>query len=257
MSTISARTSLLVHGAGGRMGRAVVSLAPEVAEVNLKGILELRKNRTSSGSVGAKSLELFGHVPHEEAENTAVIDFSRPEAMGPLVEAMAGSGVSLVSGTTGLGGKERHLLKEYSEESAVFYDENMSYGILALKKLLRRAVVMLEDYDVEVVETHHAGKRDHPSGTALALSKLISPDVEPISGREEGVDGSVHIHSLRLGGVPGEHHVLFANREEVITLSHRAISRQVFARGAIRAAHFITTKKRGFYSMEDLLEDAS
>ncbi|MEE9269267.1 MAG: 4-hydroxy-tetrahydrodipicolinate reductase [Candidatus Krumholzibacteria bacterium] len=257
MSTVTAPTSVLVHGAGGRMGRAVLSLAPHVAEVRLKGILELRENRPLSGSVGAESLPVFGQVPQEQAENTAVIDFSRPEAMGRLVKAMSGSGISLVSGTTGLGGKERQLLKEYSEESAVFYDENMSYGILALKKLLRRAVSLLEDYDVEIVETHHAGKRDQPSGTALALSKVISPDVKPISGRGEREDRPVHIHSLRLGGVPGEHHVLFANREEVITLSHRAISRQVFARGAIRAAHFITSKKRGFYSMEDLLEDAS
>ncbi len=250
-------TALLVHGGAGRMGAAVVSQARCADGVRLKGILELRKDWVKGGSVDAGATEIFAHLPQEPRGNMVVIDFSRPEAMPRLIAAMSGSGIRLVSGTTGLDRKERQLLKEYSQETAVFYDENMSYGILALKKLLHTAASLLRGYDVEIVETHHAGKRDRPSGTALALSQVISTESRPISGDQDGAGGPIRIHSLRLGGVSGEHRVLFANHEEVITLSHRALSRDVFARGAIRAARFITEKKKGFYRMADLLEGAS
>ncbi len=232
------------------MGAAVVSQARCADGVRLKGILELRKDRVKGGSVDAGEPEIFAHLPQESSGNTVVIDFSRPEAMPRLIAAMSGSGIRLVCGTTGLDRKERQLLKEYSQEIAVLYDENMSYGILALKKLLRTAAPLFRGYDVEIVETHHAGKRDRPSGTALALSEVISTE------RADGA-GAPRIHSLRLGGVSGEHRVLFANQEEAITLSHRALSRDVFARGAIRAARFITEKTKGFYRMSDLLEGAS
>lgn len=248
---------LLVHGAWGRMGREVLSLVRQTDDVTLGGVLELRDVQPVSGPVGAEDATILGQVPQNEGRATVVVDFSHPQGLARLIAAMAGSGVPLVSGTTGIGAKERALLKGYSKETAVLYDENMSYGVSAVRALVEAAVPLLGDYDVEIVETHHADKQDHPSGTALALSRLISPEAKPISGRGDGRRGPVHIHSLRLGGIPGEHHVLFANHEEVVTLSHRAISRQVFARGAIRAARFISSKERGLFRMEDILGDTS
>jgi 4-hydroxy-tetrahydrodipicolinate reductase len=138
----------------------------------------------------------------------------------------------------------------------------MSYGISALKLLIGRARTHLSDFDVEIVETHHRGKRDLPSGTAIALSRVLSPDSGHVIGREvttarkDAGDAlsAVPVHSVRAGGVPGEHRVIFASDDEVVELSHRALSREVFARGAIRAARFVTGRPPGLISMKELLE---
>jgi 4-hydroxy-tetrahydrodipicolinate reductase len=127
-----------------------------------------------------------------------------------------------------------------------------------LKSVLRTVSPWLTDStDVEIVEFHHRDKVDFPSGTAIALAHSIAPDGQPIAGRGEFANPEstrVHIHSVRMGGVVGEHQVHFASDEEVITLSHRAISRNVFARGALRAARFVIGREKGLYTMNDLLE---
>lgn len=185
-----------------------------------------------------------------------VVDFSRPEGVGSLVEVLAGTGVRVVSGTTGLGQVERELLEEYSQKTAVFYDDNMSYGISVVKKLLATAGRLFGDLaDIEVVEYHHRGKRDHPSGTAYGLVRAVDPDAVVVEGRgaaPEGAGRIVRTHSVRAGGIPGEHHVHFATDDEVVTISHQALSRELFARGALRAVLFIVGKASGMYSMQDL-----
>jgi 4-hydroxy-tetrahydrodipicolinate reductase len=184
-----------------------------------------------------------------------VVDFSRPEGIAPLVGVLRGTGVRLVSGTTGLGPTERELLKSYGQEAAVFYDDNMSYGVSVVKRLLETAGRLFKDLaDVDVVEYHHRGKRDHPSGTAYGLVRALDPEAVVVEGRNEAPPGGrvIRTHSVRAGGIPGEHHVHFAAEDEVVTISHRALSRELFAGGALRAVFFIAGKPSGVYSMRDL-----
>lgn len=147
------------------------------------------------------------------------------------------------------------MLEEYSKEAAVLYDENMSYGIAVLRALLRAASGLLRDADVEIVEFHHRGKKDHPSGTTFALARAIDPDAGVVEGRtaaDESRRRVIRSHSARLGGVPGEHQVYFATDDEVVTISHRALTRDLFAKGAIRAALFVSGKPKGLYTAEDV-----
>lgn len=248
--TSSKVISILVHGAG-RMGSSVVSVAGGAADVKIRGMVDLR-GRTAGGT---DNVAYFDHIPAGDDAADVVIDFSSAGSIASLIQALTGTGVKLVSGTTGLTSEDRGVLSVYSEEAAVFYDENMSYGISLLKHLLREMASRRGHFeDIEIVEIHHRGKRDHPSGTALALSRVLSPELPAISGRSSDGPG-VHVHSVRLGSVPGEHHVHFSSDDEMLTLSHRALTRDVFARGALEAARFLSTKTSGLYSMDDLVTE--
>jgi 4-hydroxy-tetrahydrodipicolinate reductase len=164
----------------------------------------------------------------------------------------------LVCGTTGLDADDIGALKRYARTAAVVYDTNMSVGITVLKQVLGATHAMLgDDFDTEIIESHHRHKRDAPSGTALALAREIAGANETVFGRGKRrtrKQGTVNIHSVRAGGIPGDHSIVFSSEEEVLTLSHRALSRIVFARGALRAARFLASRSSGFYSMKDVLE---
>jgi 4-hydroxy-tetrahydrodipicolinate reductase len=241
--------TILIHGATGRMGRTLAAVIPQTEGIVLRGYLDTRKQAREP----LDHLPFFDHIPRGEVD--VVVDFSRPEAVTSLLGVLGGTGVRLVSGTTGLGRTEQSMLEKYSQETAVFQDDNMSYGISVVKRLLEVAGRFLRDQvDVDVVEYHHRGKRDHPSGTAYGLVRALDPDAVVVEGRELAPEGVrvVRTHSVRAGGLPGEHHVRFAAADEVVTISHQALSREVFARGALRAARFILAKEPGMYSMGDL-----
>jgi 4-hydroxy-tetrahydrodipicolinate reductase len=245
-------TTILIHGATGRMGRALRAVASGADGIALRGFLDPR----NPGREPLDSLPFFDHIPSGDPMVDVVVDFSRPEAVVSLVDVLAGTGVRLVSGTTGLGQEKAELLEKYSQETAVFYDDNMSYGISVVKRLLGTAGRLLGDLaDVDVVEYHHRGKKDHPSGTAYGLVRAVAPDAIVVEGRgtaPEGAGRIVRTHSVRAGGIPGEHHVHFAMDDEVVTISHQALSRELFARGALRAVQFIVGKPSGMFSMHDL-----
>ena len=254
MKTSNARPPIgvLVHGGTGRMGRAVIEAAKRTPGIRLAGMLDPRGGPREA----LDETEVFAHIPVGSAGIQVVVDFSRPEAIGPLVGTLRGSGARLVSGTTGLTEKDRILLEEYSKEAAVLYDENMSYGVAVLKSLLRTASGLFRvAADVEIVEFHHRAKKDHPSGTTFALARAVDPGARVVEGRsaaDETRGRVIRSHSARLGGVPGEHHVYFATDDEVVTISHRALSREAFAKGAIRAVLFLSGKEKGIYSTEDV-----
>lgn len=255
MTTAAKTISLWVHGATGRMGRAVGEVAARTQGVRLTGIIELRSGAESSAVHGELPV---AHAAPEATDGSVVIDFSQGGAVGPLVGVLQGSGLPLVCGTTGLGGGERDLLDVYSKESPVFYATNMSYGICLLVKLLREQRSLLAAFeDAEIVEFHHRHKRDCPSGTALDLADAIDPSARVVDGRASSSETKgkvISVHSVRAGGIPGTHEVHFASDGEIITFTHRAISRTVFAEGALRAARFIVGRDPGLYGMSDLLE---
>lgn len=188
-----------------------------------------------------------------------VLDFSHPANLGWVIEAIKGKNIALVEGTTGFDKEQKDSLKELSKTNPVFYASNYSLGIALLTKLAKEAAdVLKNDWDIEVVETHHNQKIDAPSGTALSIVEAIDPDEEfkRVFGREGQIGArqkEIGIMSLRGGTVAGKHEIHFFGNNEELTLSHNANSRQIFVNGAIKAAEFLKDQKPGLYNMDDLL----
>jgi len=179
-----------------------------------------------------------GIFRHGEPE--VIVDFSNREVLKTTIELAAQFGAGVVIGTTALSQSDFATLKTLSEKVPVVQSYNFSTGINILKMILREFSPLLEGFEAEVIETHHSGKKDAPSGTALMLKDATGRDLP--------------IHSLRVGGVPGDHSIVFANEGEVIEITHRAISRKVFAIGALTAARFCLEHEKGFYSFEEVIK---
>lgn len=179
-----------------------------------------------------------GIFRHGEPE--VIVDFSNREVLKTTIELAAQFGAGMVIGTTALSQSDFATLKTLSQKVPVVQSYNFSTGINILKMILREFSSLLKDFEAEVIETHHSGKKDAPSGTALMLKDATGRDLP--------------IHSLRVGGVPGDHSIVFANEGEVIEITHRAISRKVFAIGALTAARFCLEHEKGFYSFEEVIK---
>lgn len=193
-----------------------------------------------------------------------LVDFSHPDAAGAIVPYCRSSGTALVMCTTGHSEQQDARIRRLGEDVPVFYSANMSMGIALLAALTRRVAALLqEDFDIEIVERHHNRKIDAPSGTALLLADSIN---EACAARYDYVSGrrtqqrrkhdEIGIHSIRGGTIVGDHEVIFAGDDEVITLSHSASSRNLFAAGALRAIRFLSRQRPGLYSMESIVQNA-
>ena len=169
-----------------------------------------------------------------------VIDFSLPELFKQSLSWATQNKKAFVSGTTGLSSYERGLLKKASQQIPVFYSENMSRGIFLIKKWLKD--LLDKDSQILIEDIHHKGKKDKPSGTALSLKKSL-PD---------GSKERVKIKSFRRGKEFGTHRILIQNQREILLLEHKALNRELFAKGALQALAFILKKKKGYYSPADL-----
>ncbi len=238
--------NICVFGSEGRMGQLVREEAG-------KSVIA-RYDRTPPGA----SVD----IPLPPEVDT-VIDFSLPSAWRDLDKLLHGTSAGLVSGTTGLGNTEMELLRKWSSERPVFFASNMSMGIYVLGRLLQTAASMLsDDFDLEIVEFHHRGKIDSPSGTALSLyeiweknsggNKIMhgrSGSAGPRSPDETG------IHSVRGGDIVGDHQLYLLGDGEKLLLSHSATGRRTFAVGALKAADFIYGKPPGLYSMGDMMSE--
>lgn len=204
----------------------------------------------SSGRMGQELLKVFAAHEcvytadvdgvRETGAPQVVLDFSTTKALPVTIGACERFRAACVVGTTALGESELAALHDLSTRVPVVQSFNFSQGVTILKMMLRSFAPLLAGWDAEIVETHHNKKKDAPSGTAILLGKAVGRDCTT--------------HSLRLGGVPGDHTVVFANDGEVLELSHRAISRSVFALGALRAAEFALRADKGFYTFEEVVE---
>jgi len=189
------------------------------------------------------------------------IDFSGAGAVSQLARAVKRAKVALVSGTTGLDSSGMAALREASEVAPVLWAANMSLGVEVLAQMAKNAVAALgDDYDIEIVETHHRQKVDAPSGTALRLAEAVRearPDLVLRHGREGTAGprkkGELMVVALRGGDVIGDHTIYLMGPSERIEITHRATQRDLFARGALRAARWIIGKKPGRYSLRDIL----
>jgi 4-hydroxy-tetrahydrodipicolinate reductase len=243
-----------VAGALGRMGRAVAAAIEARDGAVLAGRFDRPLEEGDSASIDAAL-----------AAAQVVIDFSTPDASADLARRCAANGgPALVLGTTGLSGRHEAAVAEAAATIAIVRSGNFSLGVNLMAGLVRQAAARLgRDYDIEIFEAHHRRKVDAPSGTALMLGRAAAEgrgvaleDVE-VRAREGQTgprpDGAIGFSVLRGGGIVGEHSVLFAAEDEIVTLSHSARDRSLFARGAVEAALWAAGRPPGLYGMDDVL----
>lgn len=199
-----------------------------------------------------------------ELRADVIIDFSHPSAVRAIVDYAIKTKTPIVIATTGITRDDYEYMHEASKKNAIFHSANMSLGICLLKELVKKAAIFLgSDFDVEIVERHHNQKIDAPSGTALAIADAINAacndryeyiyDRHSRSARRSKRE--IGISAVRGGNIIGDHEVIFAGNNEVIEITHKAASRDVFADGAVRAALFLADKPAGFYGMESMIEE--
>lgn len=261
---------VVVVGAGGRMGQALLRAVLAENRMRLVGALD-RPDAASQGqdagllagagasgvTVGADALPVF-------AQTDAVLDFTAPEASLGYADLSAQARIVHVMGTTGLQPEHEERLKAAARHCRIVRSGNMSLGVNLVAALLRRAAAVLgPEYDIEILEMHHRHKVDAPSGTALLLGNAaaqgrgIDLAQNSVRGRDGHTgarpDGAIGFATLRGGSVVGDHTAVLAGPGERIELTHRAESREIFARGALRAALWAFDKKPGLYDMTDVL----
>jgi len=249
-------------GARGRMASAFAGACEEASGIELSAGIE-RPGHPDLGSpfgTGVLSADLEPAL----RESDVVVDFSSRDGLEARVDRVAEAGKPFVCGVTGLGEQSMQVLREAGGRIPVVWAPNFSLGINVLCELCARAVELLgEDYDIEVIETHHRGKKDAPSGTALRLLDVLRGEAarrSAVFGREghagPKLAGEIGVHAVRTGDVVGEHSVVFGGPGERVELIHKAASRQAFARGAVAAVRFVLRQEPGFYDMADVLRSA-
>lgn len=260
-----------VHGAAGRMGRNLIKLLVEDKDAALVSVIDHADNPAVGQDAGTLIglSEPLGVVVSSALEAAlerveVVIDFSLPVASRALFEACAARRVAAVVGTTGLDAGARRALDALCKVAPVVVAPNYSVGVNALWAIASQAARVLgPEFDIEIVEMHHKHKVDAPSGTAARLAEVVAQarglDVKTAvrSGREGQVGarpaGEIGMHAVRGGSVVGDHTLILAGAGERIELTHRAESREIFALGAVRAAHFVVGRAPGLYDMTDVL----
>lgn len=245
---------IVVCGCNGRMGTVVVKTAQKHRNIKIIGGID----RSIESDYGFAVFDSIDKLP---VNPDVIIDFSNPVALFSLLDYGVKNNVPLVLCTTGYSDDDINKINECSVKIPIFFSGNMSIGINLLISLSKKAAEVLGfDFDVEIVEKHHNKKIDAPSGTAFMIADNISESrggsMQYIYNRHSEKRPrdkyEIGIHSVRGGNMAGDHDVIFAGKNEVITLSHHAQSRDIFAEGAIKAAEFIKNKPCGMYNMDDL-----
>jgi 4-hydroxy-tetrahydrodipicolinate reductase len=263
------KTKIVIAGATGRMGHALLQGVFEDESLQLYGALD----RAGSPNIGRDAGEQVGkntgvYISDDAGETLqgadVLIDFTRPDASMDYLEICQRHHVKHVIGTTGFTVEQKAKIEAASKQIAIVFAPNMSVGVTLLINLVEQAAKVLnEGYDIEVVEMHHRHKVDAPSGTALRLGEAAAQGLgqnlkdcaiysrEGVTGEREA--GKIGFATLRGGDVVGDHTVVFAGIGERVEITHKASSRATFALGALRAAKFLSDKKTGLYDMRDVL----
>ncbi len=220
---------VLLVGAAGRMGKTIVDLAKNDPKIDI-----------------VAQCDLGDPIDPAIKESDVAIDFSHPDAIEEICSAALQHRQPLVIGTTGHSAEQRSVIEKAANAVPIVFASNFSVGVNALFALTHRAAEVLgREFHREIVETHHRTKKDAPSGTAKTLSEILS--------KARRIDDQIPIQSIREGDVVGEHTVIFAGPGERLELSHKASSREIFGRGALRAAQWVIGKPPKLYSMQDVL----
>lgn len=257
---------IAVSGALGRMGRAVVRLALESEDLQVAAAWEHEDHLAMGAPHPDDARVVVGPPGIWSRPPRVIIDFSTPAGAARALDIARTGGMAFVSGTTGLDAGFREQLAVAARDIPVLVAPNMSTGVYVLRRLTEALLGLIgedPDFDLELTEIHHGRKADAPSGTALQLLEIIQAarTTRPVHGRE-GTPGArstdeVGCHALRGGDVVGEHTLYAFGQGERVELTHRATSRDIFARGALRAARWCAGRPAGIYGMDDLFATAA
>ena len=247
-------TRIIMYGINGRMGKAIEQMCENSNEYLI-----------------CAGVDINCGIPHRfptvediskiDESVDAIIDFSHHTSVNTILPYAKQNAIPVVLCTTGHTDEEKALIESYSKDIAIFKSANMSLGVNLIIELAKKAATTLTGYDIEIIEKHHNQKLDAPSGTALMIADAINNAKDQsmnyvydrTNQRKKRASNEIGIHAIRGGNIVGEHEVMFAAANEIVSISHSALSREVFADGALRAAQFIKGKKAGIYSMTDLL----
>ena len=248
--------NVIIHGCGGKMGKVVEGLVKEDSQLTIAAGIDPRDIQAD--------YPVFHSVDECAVKADVIIDFSTAAAIPALLDYCVKTGTPAVLCTTGFSDELNNQVKEASKSVAILKSANMSVGVNLIMNLVKKAAEALYDsgFDIEILEKHHNQKIDAPSGTAIAIADSIN---EALDGklnyvydrsqvREKRTRDQLGISAIRGGTIVGENDVIFAGKDEIVTLSHTALSKEIFAVGAVKAAKFLAGKPAGFYTMKEVLE---
>jgi len=250
-------TRIIMHGCNGKMGQVITGICEKDPETEIVAGIDI------SDHIKTNTYPVFTDINACDVEADVVIDFASAKAVDTLLDYCKARKLPLVLCTTGLSEEQIAKVKAYSEETAILRSANMSLGINMLLKELKNVTKVLAPagFDIEIVEKHHNQKLDAPSGTALALADSINAELnneceyvyDRSQVRKKRDSKEIGISAVRGGSIVGEHDVIFAGTDEVITITHTAYSKAIFANGAVQAAKFLAGKPAGLYDMSQVI----
>ncbi len=249
-------TNIILCGAAGKMGRVIANCIKAYSDCKIVAGIDLYTD-------GSADFPIYSSFDKVTEKADVIIDFSNPALLDSLLLFAKKNNLPVVIATTGYSAEQTEKIKLASKDIPLFFTFNMSLGINLLVALSKKAASILGDsFDIEIVEKHHNLKVDAPSGTAIMLANAVNEALDDKmmftydrhSKREKRAKNEIGIHSIRGGTIVGEHDVIFAGHDEVITLSHHASSKEVFAEGSIKAAVFLAGKEAGLYDMNDIVK---
>lgn len=253
---------LILIGAAGRMGQAVLKVLPSFTDIELLHAIDM-KGHPQAGKKIYKNVRLETELEGVVSESDVIIDFTTAESSMTNLKMAANAGRPIVIGTTGHTADDKGLIKSLSKSIPIVYSPNMSVGVNSMWKIVEEAVLLLgKDYQIDIVETHHVHKKDAPSGTAKKILDIVAQsggfdlnkDVYLHSDNVKSQEKKrISVKSIREGEVVGDHAIFFTSPYERLEITHRAFSREVFANGALRAARWIVGKPPSLYDMSDVL----
>lgn len=249
---------IVVSGCNGAMGRMLTEVIEATEDTEIVAGIDRNLNACDNKYPVYELPSLI------KEQCDVIIDFSNPSNISSLIEYAVNNNIALVIATTGFNDDEENKIKEASKYTRIFKSSNMSLGVNVLINLVKQATSVLGDtFDIEIIEKHHNKKVDAPSGTAKMIANSINTELNnsmEFNYGRQGTDAKrksneIGIHAVRGGTISGEHTVLFAGLDEVIEIKHRALSKRIFAQGAVEAAKYVLDKENGLYDMYNLINN--
>ena len=246
---------VILSGICGHMGAAICKVAQERDDFQIVAGVDINESTD-------KGFPVFADFTELAVKGDVIVDFSHPSVLAGLLDYAVKTGTPAVLATTGYSEEQKKMVDEAAKQVPIFRATNFSIGVNLLAQLATICARVLGDqFDIEIVEAHHNQKLDAPSGTAKTLAKAVEAGLsyepeyvyERESRREKRHSHEIGMHSIRGGTIVGEHEIIFAGRDEIVTISHSARSKEVFAVGALNAAAFIIKQEPGRYSMPDMI----
>lgn len=248
---------VIINGCNGAMGQVLSRIIDKEEDIEILAGIDRNPERYNN------NYPVYSEIFSCREKAEVIIDFSSPSSLKSLLAYGVKEEIPLVIATTGLSEKDIEGIVEASKTIPIFQSSNTSLGVNTLINLVKKAAVVLEEnFDIEIIEKHHNKKVDAPSGTAYMIANAINGELgnskDFIYGREGNKDARrknhIGIHAVRGGTIPGEHTVIFAGEDEAIEIKHTAFSKDIFATGAVKAARYIINQEKGLYNMNNLID---